>query len=476
MKKIFFAFFAFLFLISFISAEVNVTFNIYNATIVNNQRIDGNSPVEDFSVIGYTCGNLACTLIDQELSSLSGSSNSNKIKLVFPTDSSPYGYLLYFYKDGYIGYEESSITYSGSGKLNYPNNIYLSKKYDGIAEIQNVNGVNTNISNGTTLNLNYKVVADGISKDAILDLRKADYPLKEKVKVNSWFLIKNNLNQIIYQEKESDYLEYSGEFTNSFDYKFENAGLYNITIISEISDDKILNPENSTFNFLTNVYLTGSSDNNQTNQTEQNSTEEFYGFSNITSLNFTNLSSNYSFLIEQFSTKINQSGEFSLSSNLTIKVIKYLDNLLYLESRILNNTENVFDFNYLFTSIGNYTINFRVCPILSSNFSCAERNISIQILNNSFSEEDEDDEKDDDSCHSCKKKKIVSDGYEEDKLFQIKTLNYGDEYQNNTISLNFNKKNLCLEAELIYYWILFLLISSLIIISLIILYISKQHL
>jgi hypothetical protein len=129
--------------------------------------------------------------------------------------------------------------------------------------------------------------------------------------------------------------------------------------------------------------------NNQTNET--NISESFYAISNITLFYYSNLSSNYSFSLEQETKKINQSGEFSIPSNLTIKIFNSTNDVLNNLNYTLNETENHFDFSNIFNTSGNYTVNALLCPLIKENSTCSEKNISFEFL----IKEDSDDEDDD---------------------------------------------------------------------------------
>jgi hypothetical protein len=93
--------------------------------------------------------------------------------------------------------------------------------------------------------------------------------------------------------------------------------------------------------------------NNQTNET--NISESFYAISKITSLSYSNVSYDFSFNLLEYSKKINQSGEFLIPSNLTIR-ISGTDGILSNLNYILDKTQNQFGFSYIFSSSG--TIQF----------------------------------------------------------------------------------------------------------------------
>ena len=162
MKKLFSYLLVLISLLSFVSSVATVSFDIYKATMDGEQIVTSNSKVYGFDVVGYTCENAGCTLVGDEVSSLSKHTSSNRVSLSFPTKLlSEHGYLLYFYKDGYIGHEEYSVKINGTGSGVYPKRIYLYKKESGIAQIKNLAGVKNEIKNETRISLTYDVFADG---------------------------------------------------------------------------------------------------------------------------------------------------------------------------------------------------------------------------------------------------------------------------------------------------------------------------
>lgn len=368
MKRLFFSFLILLAVLSFVSSAVDVRFDVYEAKIIDGERINSNERVSNFYVKGYTCQNVACTIVGEEVDPFSKHSFSDSISLTFPTTLlSPNGYLLYFYKEGYIGYEEYGIKISGTGSGAYPNRLYLSKKDSGKAEIQNLNGVQTEIKNGTKVSLSYDVFADGITQDVLLDERHAkNYELEESTRINSWFILLDESGNKIITEKESDDLEYSGNFSKTFEYTFNSVGIYNVTIISEIADSKILNPKNDSRSFLVNV---------STDSEPVIPEEEIYsGISEIVSLEKTYAK----ILVEQFSTKTNQTGTYNVSSNLTLTISK--DNsTLKIDSFILDEKEFNFEYNFPFVSHGKYLVEVLVCPVLEENITCDYKSIVFVI-------------------------------------------------------------------------------------------------
>ncbi len=111
--------------------------------------VETSDPVEDFSVLGYVCSDSGCSHVSSSLwggSALNSgyNGNDNQVLTTFPTDlQSSYGYGLYFYKPGYIVWEQNPNfwgTYSGDPVGPYT--IYLSKASVCRAPVENFQVVN----------------------------------------------------------------------------------------------------------------------------------------------------------------------------------------------------------------------------------------------------------------------------------------------------------------------------------------------
>ncbi len=125
-----------LFLVGFSSAVVEVNYTVYKAIIEDDDSSTLTTiPVNDFDVKGYACLDVDCLSLSSEI--LTETSNGNEVSVYFPTDKmTDYGYLLYFHRDGYIGWEQWGIQAWGHGSYTNPDSIYLSKKASGYAPIQ----------------------------------------------------------------------------------------------------------------------------------------------------------------------------------------------------------------------------------------------------------------------------------------------------------------------------------------------------
>jgi len=137
--------------IAIVSAEVTQTNNIYYGTIADDgSLITTNTPITNFNVIGFICGNNDCSNVTGTLwngAALNSGSNS-QINLIYPTNLEQDGYGVFFYKDGYFPYEVKS-NWSGTGSVT-AGIRYLTKKVDCQVPINHLiistNGTNVSVS------------------------------------------------------------------------------------------------------------------------------------------------------------------------------------------------------------------------------------------------------------------------------------------------------------------------------------------
>jgi hypothetical protein len=229
--------------IGFSSAEVVANFDAYYGIIEDSGAITTTSTsVSGFDVVGYTCANSGCTNIGSRVSGLSASTGSSNIRVTFPTVlASSYGYVLYFYKDGYIGMEGTGVKVSGSGSWDGPN-IYLYKKRSGWAPIMNLDVVDE-VSPNTPIEIDFDVEIDASTYAAIEDSRTSNVPLNEDVKTLVTLKILNDAGSVIHSDSKTLYLDYSGQESVSFDYSgFSDVGDYEVVLYTSVAGEaKILN-------------------------------------------------------------------------------------------------------------------------------------------------------------------------------------------------------------------------------------------
>ena len=233
--------FAFIGLIQFVSADRIVNFPVFLGITEDNGILTQTSTaITGVSVKGYVCTNADCSSIGIQVLGLTANSGSSNIATVsFPTmQINSNGYVLYFYKTGYIGLEQKNVKVSGTGSTTYPSNIYLSQKRNGNSTIANFS-VPSSASTGTL------VPFVGIINSAIKDSHTSGITLNSNEKVNTVVRaeIRNSTNGSVPIGFPHYFINYSKNATVNFDWNFTTPGTYNITLITSIdtSENKILN-------------------------------------------------------------------------------------------------------------------------------------------------------------------------------------------------------------------------------------------
>ena len=188
-------------------------------------------------------------------------------------------------------------------------------------------------------------------------------------------MVRDNKGNIVKSTKESNQLEYSGNFSKYFDFLFDKVGIYNVTIISEIDDAKILKPKNDSFSFILNV---------SSNQDEVPEVESYSGYSKI--ISFTN--STDKLTVNQFSAKKNKTEEYNISSNVSLKIFKGNDLISY-KNVIANKDENILNFVTSSLPAGEYKAKLKVCPVLEKNFTCDNKEITFTVSDGDVPDENE---------------------------------------------------------------------------------------
>jgi hypothetical protein len=249
-KQIFILLIGMFFLVSFVSSQAVINHSVFYAI----QEEDGTFntttiPVNGAKVLVYNCIDSACSSVNQTpFYSFNASSGSNQITIVYPTVKTVPAYAFYVYKEGFIGWEQRNITWAGTGSAQ-GNITYLSKKRTAFAPITNFSVYNQ-VEPNKPIEINVSVGIDANTASAIRDARETDIPLKEDFEVEVLLRITNSSGDVIHPDSIILNIPYSENATISFVYGgFNSTGIYNVTLITNITDAKILNPllNNATF-------------------------------------------------------------------------------------------------------------------------------------------------------------------------------------------------------------------------------------
>lgn len=231
-----------------VSATKDANFDAYYATIEDDgTRDETNTQVSGFSSVGYTCLDAACTLAGAQVPSLTSSTSTNTITVTFPTTlQSNYGYVLYFYKEGYIGWEQRGVIKYGTGPTEQGPDIYLSRKENGWAPIMNLN-VDQEIPSGRPIEIDASVAIDADTYAALERTAVSDIPLNslEEVETDVSVEITNLQGNIVYfSETQTLSIPVSQSVPVSFVYADGLPGErdYIVTLTTNVEDEpKILN-------------------------------------------------------------------------------------------------------------------------------------------------------------------------------------------------------------------------------------------
>jgi hypothetical protein len=241
---------------SMTSAAVTVNYNINERIFEEDGSVNNtNTPVKGASLFAYYCANSDCSTINPTpFYSYNAPSSSNEVTLILPKNLVGNGYAFYVIKEGYIGWHHWGITYAGSGTVNEPNPIYLSKKRSAFAPITNFSVYNE-VERNKPIQIEVSVGIDATTASAIEDIRHIqNLPLQESVMTLVSVEIKNSSGSIVHSDTKLLSLAYSERQSFYFNYPgFDKEGNYNVSLYTDIVDDKILNPIRTNANFEINV-------------------------------------------------------------------------------------------------------------------------------------------------------------------------------------------------------------------------------
>jgi hypothetical protein len=230
--------------ISFVSASVPVDYNVRYGIIEDDLSLTTTTTsVSGVYTNGYTCANSGCTTIGSSVTSLTGYDAIGAVNVIFPTQlQSQHGYLIYFHKLGYIGWEQSSVKVSGNSNtpITAPGYMYLSRKRNGFSPIVSLQAQN-HINPGEAITINLTTGIDTSTSSAITRTAVSNVPLEENVETRVTVEIFNDEGTSIHSETRLVNIEYSQIMDNAFEYVFNNPGAYVIKVYTDVTDAKIIN-------------------------------------------------------------------------------------------------------------------------------------------------------------------------------------------------------------------------------------------
>jgi hypothetical protein len=253
MKKILTALiFSVLFLAVLVSATVNETNYIYDGLILEDGSVtQGVTPVNHVSVIGRVCLDSGCTAASYLWYGEKNTGSSNSIVIQYPTQlQNINGYLIYFYKTGYIPYGVR-VDWHGEGDAgNY--NDYLRKVELGSAKINYLGSDEEIIEVGTNLTIDAEILSPMVfAKDWNIPQELEPF-YKDEVK--SRINITNNETGVsVFSKTKTVEMDWSSEKDVEFSWIPQQTGIYKIELTTEVTDDKFLDSDIESESYYINV-------------------------------------------------------------------------------------------------------------------------------------------------------------------------------------------------------------------------------
>lgn len=253
MKKILATFtFLVLFLTVLVSATVNETNYIYDGVIQQDGSVTyGTNPVNHVSVIGRVCLDSGCTVASYLWYGEKNTGSSNSIVIQYPTQlQNPNGYLVYFYKEGYIPYGVR-VDWHGEGDAGSYDN-YLRKVELGSAKINYLGSDEEIIEVGTNLTIDAEILSPMVfAKDWYIPQELEPFYKDEvKLKVN---ITNNQTGSQVFSKTKTIEMDWSSEKDVEFSWIPQQTGIYKIELTTEVTDDKFLDSEIEMESYFINV-------------------------------------------------------------------------------------------------------------------------------------------------------------------------------------------------------------------------------
>lgn len=382
--------------LTLVSATVDVNFYAYNSTIQDDGTLTTTTQnVTGYSSVGYVCTSADCSTIGAQVAGFTSTTATNMITVTFPTNlQNASGYVIYFYKPGYIGWQQAGIILNGTDggtPINAPVPVYFAKMNSGSAPIMNLSVVDQTLPN-LPISVSASVTVDSDVYSAINDTRIAPIPLSEDVQTQVILTITNSTGSVVYTTSQTVNVPYNGSSDVTFTYPgFSSTGSYSVSVTTNVTDAKILNPTTETTTSGITVIPFGLTN---------------YSYSLLQNLQMSPLNPDegdtVNFDISSISGFVNDSG--SLSSLGTTLQIEYLRNGLFFD-RVTYNLANstnytTFSWSRTFSQDGSYTVTVTATPIspLGNQTLTATQQISFSVEDSttSITEDDDDDNEDDD--------------------------------------------------------------------------------
>lgn len=221
--------------LTLVNATIDQTHYIFNGTIVDNQYINGTTPITNVNVLGFTCSSSDCSSNPVFWFSNNTENTNSFLVKYFSPQHNFYG--LYFYKNGFIPYEYHAEAW-GPSQVVADANDYLYKKQFCSSNLNPLT-ITGNTSLGNTLTITTRVFP-AINPTGPLNYvppQIADqYTYQVRVDLyitNKETLQTQNLTQLLS-------LDFSASRDVSFEFAPIIAGNYTFNITTSVPDEKCM--------------------------------------------------------------------------------------------------------------------------------------------------------------------------------------------------------------------------------------------
>jgi hypothetical protein len=235
-----------IFLTAVASATVYETNYFYDGIIENGELVQGTTPLTAVNVIGFVCADENCETTSTRLwAGTINSGGDNEIILQYPEYLlSEHGYIVYFFKPGYIPSSIQADWFGNGNTESYDNYLYkLDEEYAGI---QNFEISDDDADEGDEITITADILSPMIYSNNLFvpeELIEEYYSSTVDVTLE----ITNDKGELVYAKTKNLNIEFSSEQEVEFTWTtpdIENDAEFEISLTTEVTDEKILETTN----------------------------------------------------------------------------------------------------------------------------------------------------------------------------------------------------------------------------------------
>ncbi|MFT4310781.1 MAG: hypothetical protein ACMXYC_04060, partial [Candidatus Woesearchaeota archaeon] len=223
-------------------AQVHVPFVAQSGILLQDNTVDLLGDVTDYHMLSYVCANQACSEVQRSLADVQSSGNSAQLDFMFPAQlQSPYGYVLYFFKPGYITWEARADLH-GTGSI-AQQHVSLLQAESCRAHIDEFEVINELYPNQPLM----IDIASRLSATTQSALQKANphlyvpSMLAEYYKVQTQIrleIVNVDTQQVVHTETRIYHINASDTVRTQFSWTPQDIGRYQARVTSDVIDTK----------------------------------------------------------------------------------------------------------------------------------------------------------------------------------------------------------------------------------------------